>query len=106
MVIHISIVGDNSIASLSVHDDNWLVKYGKKGIASEDLYAEELESIRTNPYSFELEPVFGTAGINFGRADFAFVNGRMQVYEINTNPFFGFQREHPYEIELYRGAAQ
>lgn len=33
-----------------------------------------------------LKPIFDLAGIDYGRVDYGFVDGRIQVFEINTNP--------------------
>ena len=40
----------------------------------------------TNPHTRELLKVFEIAGIEYGRADYTVVNGRVQIFEINTNP--------------------
>jgi hypothetical protein len=48
--------------------------------------AEELLYARDNPHVEALRPVFTIAGVDYGRADYSFVNGRLQVYEVNTNP--------------------
>ena len=36
--------------------------------------------------SSDLTRAFALAGIDFGRADYGVVGGRVQIYEINTNP--------------------
>lgn len=90
-------IGDRVIASTAVHEDTWLVKYGKKGIAGEALYAEELQIIRENRYSDAIAQAFELAGIEYGRADYGVVNGRPQIYEINTNPEVKFgSSAHPF----------
>lgn len=38
------------------------------------------------PHAIELDRAFKVAGVDYGRADYALVRGRVQVYEINTNP--------------------
>jgi len=96
-------VGDASVAHTCVHDDNWLVKHGKAGIATPELYADELRIVREDPYGAALAPVFDLAGIDYGRADFAFVGGGIQTYEINSNPAISFPTEHPspFRLEAY-----
>ena len=49
--------------------------------------AKELEYMNSNPHREVLRRAFDVAGIDFGRADYGVVNGRVQIYEINTNPF-------------------
>lgn len=55
-------------------------------VSSPEAAAEELEYVKTNPHADELKRVFDIAGIDFGRVDYGIVGGRIQVYEINTNP--------------------
>ena len=79
-------VGDKLLGYTCVHEDNWLVKYGKSGIAPPDLYEEEYSFVAQNPYAGAVLPAFELAGIEYGRVDFGIVGGRPQIYEINSNP--------------------
>jgi hypothetical protein len=88
-------VGDNIVPHLSVHDNVWLVKYGRKLDSIEDLYQEENAMLRQNPFAEHLRKVFDVAGIEYGRADFGFYQGRLQVFEINTNPHLSPFEPHP-----------
>jgi hypothetical protein len=87
--------GKMHFAHLCVHDTNWLVKYGKIGIAPPDLYADELRIVRDNPHAETVLRAFDIACIEYGRVDFGLVNGRVQIYEINSNPTVSFPTEHP-----------
>ncbi|MEI9988362.1 MAG: hypothetical protein WDN69_37845 [Aliidongia sp.] len=84
-----------------MHDTQWLVKYGKNGIATPELYADELRITRDNPFRPAVEAAFDLARIEYGRADFGLIGGRVQLYEINTNPTINLPTEHPspYRIE-------
>lgn len=94
-------IGPASVAHTCVHDDNWIVKYGKPGIASEALYADELRIVRDNPYAPQLQRAFELAGVDYGRVDFGLVGGRVQVYEINTNPDTRFgNADHPSPLRV------
>lgn len=97
-------IGARDIAHSCVHDSTWIVKYGSKGIATEELYREELRIVHENPHASELARVFDLAGTEYGRVDFGLVGGRVQVYEINTNPDVKFATEHPspLRLETYR----
>lgn len=97
-------IGAESVAHFCVHEDRWLVKYGKMGIAPEELYRDELRIVTDNPYWPELQRVFEIAAIDYGRVDFGLVGGSVRVYEINTNPQVKFPTEHPsaFRIESYR----
>jgi hypothetical protein len=96
-------IGDTYFGANCVHEDNWLVKYGTEGVAPPDLYEEDLRIVRDNPFEAALKPVFDIAGIDYGRIDFGIVGGRIQIYEINSNPTVGFPTEHPsaYRVESY-----
>lgn len=79
-------VGERLLGFPSVHEDQWLVKYGKPGLADEQLYEEDYQFVAANPFLPLMNRVFEIAGVDYGRADFGIVGGRPQVYEINTNP--------------------
>jgi hypothetical protein len=87
--------GDTLSAFICGHDDTWLVKQGKLGIAGEDLYQDELRIVRDDPHAEQLQTAFGIANIEFGRADYGFYQGRLQVFEINTNPHIPAPAPHP-----------
>lgn len=88
-------IGQAIVPHICVHDTSWLVKYGKLGVAGEELYREELAMLQTNPFAEHLQKVFDIAQIEYGRADFGFCQGRIQVYEINTNPHVAPPEPHP-----------
>jgi hypothetical protein len=48
--------------------------------------AEETQYLSENPHLEQLRRIFEIAKINFGRIDYGCVNGKVQVWEINTNP--------------------
>jgi hypothetical protein len=88
-------IGGNAFADVCVHDVQWLVKYGQSGIATPELYADELRIVRDNPFRSVVESAFDLARIEYGRADFSLVDGKVQLYEINTNPHIGEMIDHP-----------
>lgn len=79
-------IGERMVAHTCVHDDQWLVKYGKPGIATPNLYEDELRMIADNPFGAQMHAIFDMVGLEYGRADFGLVGGRPQIYEINSNP--------------------
>lgn len=79
-------VADRMIGYTCVHDNQWIVKYGKPGIAPPELYDEEYRFVVENPYGEEMRAIFDLAGLEYGRVDFGLVGGRPQIYEINSNP--------------------
>jgi hypothetical protein len=79
-------VGDRFIAAPQVGEDRPFVKYGTRGLASEAEFQQGVDTVEANRYPAELERAFAIANIEFGRADYGYENGRMALYEINTNP--------------------
>lgn len=93
-------IGSLSVAHTCVHDSDWIAKDGKLGICPPELYDEEYRIVCDNPYGPALARVFEIAGVDYGRIDFGVLNGRVQVYEINTNPHMKFGAEHPAPIRV------
>ena len=91
-------VGDEIIFFNTVHEHSWLVKYGTKNSATDAMYQEEQEMILSNSYEETIRKVFDIANIEYGRVDFGLVNGKVQIYEINTNPTTVSPKPHPNKI--------
>ena len=51
-------------------------------------------------YLVRYSRVFDLAGVSYGRADFGLVQGKVQVYEINTNPEVALEDAHPSPVRL------
>ncbi|MGH9208043.1 MAG: hypothetical protein ACRD1G_16050, partial [Acidimicrobiales bacterium] len=93
-------IGKATFAHTCVHDDHWVAKAGKMGIATPELYEDEFRIARDDPYAKELAAAFDIAGIDYGRVDFGLVDGKVQVYEINLNPAIQFDETHPVPIRM------
>lgn len=65
--------------------DSWMVKRGTTEITRKR-NAEELQFVQENPHERYLRRVFEIAEAGFGRADYCIANGRIEIFEINTNP--------------------
>jgi len=91
-------IADRLFPAICVHDSTWRAKRGQKGIAGQQLYEEENAILRKDPYSDTLRKVFELAEIEYGRADFGIVEGKPQIYEINTNPTISPGGSHPFSI--------
>jgi hypothetical protein len=79
-------VGHVVLVDHAVAEDSWLVKYGKKGLATDAMFEAERAAVVSNRFAEELRPAFEISGIEWGRADHATYGGREVVYEVNTNP--------------------
>lgn len=88
-------VGDRIVSTLCVHESRWSAKYGEHGIATAELYRDEYDIVAGNRWDAMVRPAFERAGVEYGRVDFALVDGRPQFYEINTNPSLSRITEHP-----------
>ena len=80
-------VGTEVFAHHLIIEDCWAVKSGKPGVKLPEEYKIfEQKFVKENWNADLLRRVFDIAGIEYGRADWGLVGGRVQVYEINTNP--------------------
>ena len=79
------VVGGRVVPAHIVFSKDWVAK--GIDLHDEHLLAEERRFIETNPHAAELRRVFALAAIDFGRVDYALLDGAMQVWEINTNPW-------------------
>lgn len=77
-------IGPDILPRHILFSDAWVVK--KPRLIDEAALAEEREFVRNFPHEELLRPVFELAGVQFGRIDYGFRNGRLAVWEINTNP--------------------
>lgn len=67
-------------------DDRWMVKLGRWEQLTPGIVALENRAVLENRFADYVRDVFAIAGIDFGRADFALADGRLVLFEINTNP--------------------
>lgn len=77
-------VGDTIYSQHCFTREHWYVKGPRYGVAA-DRAAHEWY-VQANPHREQLRRIFDLAGIDYGRIDYAVVDDRIQVYEINTNP--------------------
>lgn len=80
-------IGDRIFADELFVSPDWAVKSAVSRHTPEIL-AEELGFLHANPHQAVLRNAFALGNIDFGRADFSIVDGKVQVYEINTNPVY------------------
>jgi hypothetical protein len=80
-------IADRVFADELFVSDRWAVK-GDVSRHAPDIMAEELEYLHANPHEAILRTAFELGSIDFGRADYGIADGRVQVYEINTNPVY------------------
>jgi len=62
----------------------WVLKTADLGTA--EMLREEREYMEKNPDESWTRKVFALANVDYGRIDYSFLDGKPQVWEINTNP--------------------
>jgi hypothetical protein len=77
-------VGDQIFPQHCFISANWFLKYSDSLLPEH--YAEHLAYVADNPHASELRRCFDAAKIDYGRIDYTLVDGRLQIFEINTNP--------------------
>ncbi|SIO07061.1 hypothetical protein [Vannielia litorea] len=80
-------IGGRIVPQHILRDRDWIVK-SHRAPDSARFAEEELDWVRSNPHAAELARIFAHAGIDFGRIDYAVVEGRIVTFEINVNPTF------------------
>jgi len=82
------IVGDRVVPRCLEFGRDWMVKHDP-GAYDAGRIAEEREYVRSNPHEARLREIFAAASVQYGRIDYALLDGRLQVWEINLNPTIG-----------------
>lgn len=63
--------------------------------------ARERDFLAGNPHAEAMEHAFDAAGIGYGRADYAMIEGRPRIFEINTNPLIDTPESMPEALRPY-----
>ncbi|WP_293372115.1 hypothetical protein [Nevskia sp.] len=79
-------VGDALYGSDLCVNTGWICKGENDEYSSEAWVEKDLAFQRSSPHAELIRPIFELAGIDYGRIDYAFSNGALQVFEINSNP--------------------
>jgi hypothetical protein len=99
------VVGERIVPRHLFFSRDWLVK--SPDLLGAEQLAEERAYVETNPHADQLLQICRLARISWGRVDYALLNGKVQVWEINTNPMFSFPGpEAPARDPVHRIAAQ
>jgi hypothetical protein len=59
----------------------------------DEQFDEEEAFMEGNPHEAQLQRIFSLAGVDFGRIDYAMVDGRVCTWEINTNPMIAIPED-------------
>lgn len=77
-------IGKNIIPRHVIFSRNWVLK--APDIISKEFMKEEKYFLENNPHEDSLREIFSIANIDYGRIDYSILDGKLQVWEINTNP--------------------
>lgn len=92
-------IGGKIISHHTGFDHQWIVKDGFDSMQLEnhpdkdELLSIERDFVIQNQHEEILREVFSIARIDYGRADFSTYDGKIQIFEINTNPMHGREEE-------------
>jgi hypothetical protein len=84
-------VGDHIYGQHCFTSRNWFIKFSGLEWGDEEIQANS-EYVAENPHAERLREYFDVGGIQYGRADYCIVDGRIQMFEINTNPMIIAER--------------
>jgi hypothetical protein len=84
-------VGDRIIPRHLIFSEKWMLKL--PDILDPTAIAEEHAYLESNPHEVELRDIFELAQLEYGRIDYSLLDGRLQVWEINTNPIVMLPRD-------------
>lgn len=84
-------VGDRIVPRHLIFSEKWVLKFPDLLDAAK--LEEERAYLDSNPHEHELREIFDIANIDYGRIDYGVLDGRIQVWEINSNPIVMLPRD-------------
>ena len=78
------VIGDAIVARSLMFSRHWVVKDSE--LFDPEFLDEEERFVAANPHADALRDIARRARVDYGRIDYAVADGRIQVWEINTNP--------------------
>jgi hypothetical protein len=88
------IVGDEVVPRSLTRSPHWVTKLHGR-ITDQAAADAELEYVETNPHEEWVRQVCSMGGVEYGRVDYGVLDGRPQMWEINTNPTIGANLTRP-----------
>lgn len=80
------VVGERIIPQHIMFGRDWMLKGVESLADKESELLEEQNYLKNNPHERQIGEILQLTGINYGRIDYSILNGRPQVWEINSNP--------------------
>jgi hypothetical protein len=91
-------IGGTLIPRHVLFSRNWVTK--RPDFVDAGTVAEEAKFIGNFPHATQVAEIFKLAAVEYGRMDYGLHNGRVQVWEINTNPTVVPKREKVNPLRL------
>ena len=91
-------VGSQIVPRNLMFGRKWVLK--SPDLLDGDKVPRQREFLEKNPHAAALRETFDLARIEYGRCDYSVINGRVQVWEINSNPIIMRSREEYRPAEL------
>jgi hypothetical protein len=85
------VVGNQVIPRDLIFSQRWIQKY--PDLLDKEFLEEEKEYLLNNPHKEEILKIFKKANTEYGRIDYSLLNGKLQVWEINTNSIIMLPRD-------------
>jgi hypothetical protein len=85
-----------------IFSERWCIKLDSENVFRESIPAVEREHFERNPHAERMREIAELVGAEYGRFDYGVKDGRIQVWEFNTNPVVTreYHIELPERIEL------
>lgn len=94
-------IGDRFFPAARDLSASWICKGLVEDAATIREPEAELAFLAGNAHETLMRPAFDVAGIGYGRADYVVIDGRAQIFEINTNPYLDPPDFLPPEFQGY-----
>ena len=78
-------IGSAIVPQFVSYGRDWMLRLGNTEFDAA-MIREEWSWVTENPHEAELRRLFDVAGVEYGRADYAIKDGRIETWEINLNP--------------------
>lgn len=95
-------IGDAIVPRHQIFSTNWMLK--NIDLIDDAKREEEDAYLEKNPHESQIRQVFERASIEYGRMDYAVIDDRIVVWEINTNPIIMLEPKeyHPDHVAAQR----
>jgi hypothetical protein len=91
-------IGNSYLPRHEIFSQKWDLKY--PDLLEPAMIAEEMSFLETDPHQEECRKIFDVARIDYGRIDYGLKEGKLEVWEINTNPIVMMPHQNYNEVHI------